>query len=364
MLRGLKVPVFSILLLLNAFILNADMGRITTSDVTVSEDAQKAIIFHNLEEEILILGTDLKADKETTILRFIPFPSEPTVKLAEGKPFDRVSELMKKHNMVFLEYSKSGSSSSVPVEVTFSAKIGAHDVTVVCINDIAEFRNWVAGFLKSKGLSFEGDNRNVEYIASDYVKRNIKYFVFDLVEITHEAQFVEPIAYRFKSKKLYYPLKTSNTFGGSGGIDLIIITPRVLCDIGPFSQALYITDKEKELARELAREEMAAINPDYVSDDWRYSNRYDCLEPLSARASTTTELLRADVKSIYAPAVSFFDKKGSILMQLLRYSGKYDFNEDILIDITNAPQENIFKSKGVDYSIDPSGDSYFDGLME
>ena len=35
---------------------HADMGRVTTSDAVVSEDSQKAIIFHNLEEEILILG--------------------------------------------------------------------------------------------------------------------------------------------------------------------------------------------------------------------------------------------------------------------------------------------------------------------
>ena len=31
-----------------------------------------------------------------------------------------------------------------------------------------------------------------------------------------EPRFIEPVAYRFKSKELYYPLKTSNTFGGQG----------------------------------------------------------------------------------------------------------------------------------------------------
>ena len=55
-----------------SFNANADMGRIYVSNeaVKVSEDAQKAIILHTLEEEVLILGTDLKADKKTGIMRF------------------------------------------------------------------------------------------------------------------------------------------------------------------------------------------------------------------------------------------------------------------------------------------------------
>ena len=48
---------------------------------------QKAIILHNLEEEVLILGTDLKADKKAGIIRFIPFPSEPKVALASPDEF-------------------------------------------------------------------------------------------------------------------------------------------------------------------------------------------------------------------------------------------------------------------------------------
>jgi hypothetical protein len=323
------------------------MGRITTSDAIVSEAFQKAIIFHNLEEEILVLGTDLKADEATTVLRFIPFPSEPVVSLVEGNPFQRVSELMKEHEMVFLQFSKSGSSSALPVEVAFSAKIGAHDVTVICINEIAEFRSWVAGFLEGKGLVPGDDYQPVEHVASDYVKRDIKYFVFDLVEITPEAQFVEPIAYRFKSNELYYPLKTSNTFGGSGGIDLTIIAPRILCDTGPFSQALYI-DRTEDI---------------YES--------YPCLSSLSkkrpfsypVRTSTTAELSRAEVRSIHAPARNFFDKKEAILMQLIRYYGEYDFDEDILIDISEAPRENIYKFEASDL-YDPFAELNLGGLVE
>ena len=335
MVKRIMTGVLVLLSLSYGCTVHADMGRVTTSDALVSEDSQKAIIFHNLEEEILILGTDLKADKATSVLRFIPFPSEPTVSLVEGNPFQRVSELMKKHEMVFLQFSKSGSSSAVPVKVVFSAKIGAHDVTVICINEIKEFRNWVAGFLEGKGLVPGNDYQQVEHVASDYVKRDIKYFVFDLVEITPEAQFVEPIAYRFKSKELYYPLKTSNTFGGSGGIDLIIIAPRILCNTGPFCKALYMDNQDCMSALTKKRPFSHAV-----------------------KASTTAELFRAEVKSIYAPARNFFNKKEAILMQFITYYGKYDFDEDILIDISPAPRENIYKFDASDI-YDPSIEGLF-----
>jgi len=311
---------------------HSDMGRVTTSDAVVSEDSQKAIIFHNNEEEILILGTDLKADKKTTILRFIPFPSEPTVKLAEGKPFDRVSELMKEHGVVFVSIDKSGNSSTTPVEVTFSAKIGAHDITVICINNITEFKDWVAEFLKSKGMTQGKNNDEVERVALDYVKRDIKYFVFDFVEISPEPQLVEPIAYGFKSRELYYPLKTSNTFGGFGGIDLIIIAPGTLCSM--FSGALYV-EKTEDIYQ-----------------------TYPCFEALShknpssypVRVSTSAKISKTEAASIYTPGKDFFSDKESIFLQLIRYNGKYDFDEDILIDISIAPKEG-FESDDVYFGL-------------
>lgn len=115
---------------------SADMGRIRTTEARVEETAQKAIILHNLEEEVLILGTDLEADRETTILRFIPFPSEPQVSLPEGDPFAAVAELMRKHKLVFVSTSKGGDRSAEPVEIRMNARLGARDITVVKVNEI------------------------------------------------------------------------------------------------------------------------------------------------------------------------------------------------------------------------------------
>jgi len=133
--------VFILLSLTNVWPVHADMGMIHTYDVNVREDSQKAIILHNLDEEVLNLGTDLVSDRRTKILRFIPFLSAPKVSLAERDPFESAFKLIKRHKLVFLSQSKTmgATSSGVPVEMRFNARLGAHDVTVVKVNQIADF---------------------------------------------------------------------------------------------------------------------------------------------------------------------------------------------------------------------------------
>ena len=300
-----------------------DRGRILTydTDADVRENSQKAIILHNFEEEVLILGTDLQTDMATTILEFIPFPSEPIVTLAEGEPFQRVSELIGEHKLVFIHYQHSkgrgGMSSETPVEIVHSARLGAHDVTVTRVDDITGFNKWVKTFLGSKGLSPGADYHDVAEVASDYVKRGINYFVFDLVDLKPGAQSVKPLVYRFKSSLMYYPLKTSNTFGGSGGIDLIIIATGTLCDPS-YNKALYSRKKG-------------------------FSDRNLCMNPLSTknpaavRVSTSAEISIAETESVYAPAGKFFPEKESIFLQLISYYAEYNFDDDLLIDILPAP---------------------------
>lgn len=271
-----------------------DMGRITTSEAIVHEDSQKAIILHNLDEEILILGTDFVYDRKMTILKFIPFPSEPKVSLSEGDPFERVFKLIKKYKLIHSR-AKSGESSAVPVEMHFSARIGAHDVTVVKINEIGEFEGWVRKFLKDKGLPLGKDYQEVGEVASDYVKRGFRYFVFDLVDVTPEPHFVEPLAYRFKSKKLYYPLKISNTFGGRGKIDLIVFSSAVLCS----------------------------------SSGSSHSN---CFNNPKIKATTSAKINPVELKNIFSESQTFFGN-ADIFMQLLSYDGIYKFEDDVFADI-------------------------------
>ena len=60
----------------------ADRGAITVvGNVDIEEPAQRAIIAHDGQNEIIILQTDVKASKETKVVEFMPLPSKPKVSL-------------------------------------------------------------------------------------------------------------------------------------------------------------------------------------------------------------------------------------------------------------------------------------------
>ena len=290
----LNLYVFSLLgaLFCGTYLSYADTGRVYTSDAKLSETAQKAIILHNGEEEVLVLGTDLKADKSTPVLRFIPFPAEPQVILAPPQAFEAAAGLVKSHALKFIDQYKDGSSVERAVELKFNQKLGVHDLTVVKINDAAAFRGWVNSFFKSKSLAQNAAYPEIEAIVNDYTQRGLVYFVFDFVELNTKPIFVEPVAYRFKTKALYYPLKTSNTFGGSGLIDLIVCAPGTLC---------------------------APLYGDFYG----------------MKATTSAAVTSQELTDILPDAGAFYGKN-NIFIQLLRYNGLYQFGEDILYDLSKA----------------------------
>jgi len=290
------------------------MGMIHATDAIVSEESQKAIIFHNDNEEVLILGTDLKASKNTGVIRFIPFPSEPTVRLAPDNSFETINILIRDHGLKFISYSKGGDPApQEAVELRFHEKLGAHDIAVIKVNDASGFRNWVNDFFKKKGLPQKKEYPDIEGIVDDYIKRGIAWFVFDFVELTEKTKFIEPVAYRFKTKELYYPLKTSNTVGGIGDINLILITPRTLCN--PFQP---------------------------------FSN---CLGIQNMNASTSSQIEQAELKKILPDADSFFENK-KLFIQLLQYWGKYEFEKDIIADISKGAPHALLYWWGMDVARD------------
>lgn len=299
------LPILLFLLIIPAAA-RADMGQIHASDVQVAEDGQKAIILHNLKEEILILGTDLRAEKQTGIVRFIPFPSEPAVALAEGDPFKAATELIAKYHLAFIYQTKGSGAEAKDVEVLFNQKMGAHDVTVVKINQVGTFREWVNNFFKTKGLPAKDAYPEIESVAENYVKRGITYFVFDFVELTSDVRFVEPMAYRFKSKDLYYPLVTSNTFGGEGSIEIFLFSPRTACH--PLES---------------------------------YYN--GCMGLPDLHASTSAQVPVDDLKSVHPRAADFF-KGQTVYYQYLRFFGKYQFENDLIFDLTQG-HDRAFSAK-------------------
>jgi hypothetical protein len=69
--------------------------------------------------------------------------------------------------------------------------------------------NWIKEFALKKNLSVKEISLEFKKGIESYLKRDIKYFVFDVVEATQEKESVKPLIYRFDSNFLYYPLLIS-----------------------------------------------------------------------------------------------------------------------------------------------------------
>jgi hypothetical protein len=289
----------------------ADRGMVSPQPGRLSQESQRAIILHNSEEEVLILGTELRADKNTGILEFIPFPSKPTVKLAAGDPFKAIERLVHKKGLLFIsrEVSKSG-RTLVPIEIKLSEQIGLHDVTVIKINELSDFTQWVRAFFRKKGIKVTNDLSHFYETAKEYVDRGIHYFVFDYVSLKTETQSIEPLIYRFKTHKMYYPLKTSNAVGGKGLVELIVVSPGSLPSAkinSPFARSRHLYVPHFKLSG----------SPE-----------------IGFGLSNSKRVYPEEIEIMYPQANGFFSKTKTLYIQVMRYVGAYEFQDDIFIEMS------------------------------
>jgi len=206
----------------------ADRGRVVPKiRVNVEEPAQRAIIVHNGTREMLILQTAVKADKATKILEFMPLPAKPKVSLAPKGCFAALKRIVKAHNLRYaVRRTKAGEAGDGPseaVKVVVTAQLGPHDVTVVEVKDAGHFMRWVKGFFRKKGLGEPALGDDLRRIVEDYLKRDLRFFAFDVVAVSPTKKTVQPLTYEFKTDHFYYPLKVTNLYGGTGVIELFIL---------------------------------------------------------------------------------------------------------------------------------------------
>jgi hypothetical protein len=283
----------------------ADMGAIVpVGDVRLDEPGQKAIIAHDGFEELLILGTDFRATGQAKVLRFIPLPAEPVVSLAPEDCFANLATLTRAHKLRYLQRYRGGQAKEgVQVEVRSRQQIGAHDVTVVRVRDSAHFSTWANDFFKEKGLPQRKLTNEESALVADYVRRGMPFFVFDLVELGRETRSVAPLVYRFATNHMYYPLKTSNLFGGEGRIDLFVFSDRG--GLEPRSGHLdktYCYPNQPDRQREPHR-------VPYFTD-------------------STTAIVTADEMNAICPAIAELLGARAVL-HAFKYEGKLSFEDDV-----------------------------------
>ena len=115
------------------------------------------------------------------------------------------------------------------VELTFEAVIGPHDISVIRVDDVDGFYDWLLEFYRDKGIEkLPGMAQGYRSIIKSYIDRGINYFVFDIVDLGEDPKTISPLMYRFDTDYLYYPLYISSKTPGESKIDLFLITPGTL----------------------------------------------------------------------------------------------------------------------------------------
>ena len=213
----------------------ADRGSITFQpNVKIFEPNQRALIAWDGKEEILILSTDLRADSPTKVLEVLPLPSRPQVKKGSVETFRRAVDLINSMNATRpVTRSPDGlaRSKSLPAgRIVESKKIGAHDISVVEVVDPERFVDWAQEHLAKNGASQKDIPAVLKKSVQEYIDDGYTWFVFDTVELGSETVTQDAIVYRFKSDKLFYPLRISRTDEGETEVTLLIFTPKMLAN--------------------------------------------------------------------------------------------------------------------------------------
>jgi len=213
--------VFSIIIVI-PFLAEANGGVwIWPRNINVEQTDQNAIIAWDGQEEMLVLSTNWEkpaGSQSATLLKVVPLPTEPSeIKEGETVIFEKLVKILNEKIDAMQEQNLSGGRDSgfnAPgatngVEVIFQKIIGAHDVTVVRVNKQEDFSKWIDDFSTQKTLEKKQISEEFKAGLQSYLKRNINYFVFDIVNLSETQTTIKPLIYRFKSNYFYFPMLVS-----------------------------------------------------------------------------------------------------------------------------------------------------------
>jgi eight-cysteine-cluster-containing protein len=266
----------SFLILIFPVLCLADRGMMVwPPEVRLDQSAQNAIVAWNGQEEIIILSVDVESSTNITALGIIPLPSNPSdVKEGSFESFDKLIEIMDRkmedvRNQWGTLGKRLGEAPSDGVEITFHKEIGAHDVTIVKVNDLDYFLGWIEDFANEKGLEVKEISSEFKAGIASYLKRDIKYFVFDVIEAGQEKESIKPLIYHFDSDFLYFPILISGVSEikeSQAEINLFIITEKEVefPDI-PYSYYSYHWPSSYGYPVELTQEELKEVSQDIAS---------------------------------------------------------------------------------------------------
>ncbi len=198
----------------------------------ISRPRQTALIAYDGTTEILLLSTDLRASKPTTVLEVLPFPSRPTVSEGDVDAITRAD----RHVMETLA-ARRRSAARVPAASQTDAeaadkapekKIQARQVGVVRFQDLQEFVAYAEQLLAQRGVAEPKISLPTRKIVEEYLDDGYEWFALSTVELGTSAATVEAVQYSFQTPFLYYPLRIRRADAGLTSIRLVLLSPRLV----------------------------------------------------------------------------------------------------------------------------------------
>ncbi len=235
--RPVSVPLVSTIFFVCAlvFILqspsHAGQALIPMTDeyVYLTQPREEIIAAWGGTEEALILTSELTASRKIPVIRFVALPARPTV---EGTPREvpiRLAALIAKKAPqigVIVNGRKTNKPAEIGAELISETTVGAHDIVVVRIESYQAFERWVTDLMAREGIKDPAPRiEKHRAVVSDYLSRNIKYFVFDVVDVGEKKAATDSVVLRFKSDSLFVPLVISSGTSGISAVDLFVLAP-------------------------------------------------------------------------------------------------------------------------------------------
>lgn len=243
----LKFTIAISIFLVVPFLADANMGGVVWPPlIRLSQTDQNAIVAWSRGEEILVLSTNWEresgsggeATSSALLLEVLPLPSEPSeVKEVEKYILEDLVSLLNE-KLRTSQYKAPGEPLNIGgaegtggVEVVFEKIVGAYDVTIVKVQELVTFLKWIDEFAAKKGLPAKDISNDFRKGITNYLKRQINYFVFSVVDVSEQKYSVKPLFFRFSSDYLYFPMLISGVseIGESNSfVNLFLITERRL----------------------------------------------------------------------------------------------------------------------------------------
>ncbi len=190
----------------------------------VFRPTQRAVTAFDGREQILVLSTDLRADRPTKVLEVLPFPSRPEVTRGDEELFSKALQ----HIEDRLGPRRGRHGLPTARDAVHHERTAVHGTTVVRFTDPKQFIAWATDYLRETGVDDPAIPVRVSSLVRDYVRDGFQWFVFNVIELGPDTVARQAMQYRFATPRLYYPLRILGAESGNTTIHLVLVSPRLV----------------------------------------------------------------------------------------------------------------------------------------